>query len=813
VFIDQLLQDLRIAARGLRKSPGFTVAAVLTLAIGSAGTIVMFALIHGVLLRPLPVRDQDRLVLAWKELRASSFSHHPFGAPDIEAVGEHSQLFEDVAGVTSNGVSRWVVTEGRSSIAIGGALVTGGVFDVLGVEPVLGRALNRHDEKAGAEKVIVIAYALWQRRYGGSHDIVGRRLTIDDQPFTIVGVMPPDFEYPPGADAWRTTRSVPTSGAFGDAAQYEVDLIGRLRPGVTIGQATEELGALIRRLEVHQPVTVPRGMNPVVRTYKDVVVGDVRPAMLLLFAAVGFVLVIAAANVANLLLMRGEVRRPELAVRSALGAGRARLVRQLLVESLVLALAAGALGLAVAYWSLHVLVALVPGGLPRAASVRIDLAVVLFTIGIGFLSAALAGLAPAFSLLRTDLVLQLRGARRNATPGTARRGRRALVVAQVALAVLIVAGAGLLIRSLLRLQSLDMGFASDQLVFVDLSVPQLKYADRERHRQLLEDLAAQLSGTAAIVAATAVNVAPFSGTGGWDVPRFTGESQSVERAMTNPSLNLESVFPNYFATCGITLLRGRFFTKSDRQDTLPVAIVSETIAERVWPGENALGRRLKMGGMDSRDPWRTVVGVVRETRYRNLREPAPTLYLPADQFLMTAQTLVLRTAAPLGVVAALSRDRVRSVDPTVHVLRVVPLVELLQRPLAQPRFNAFLLGVFGSAALLLASIGLYSVMGAYVRQRRAEIGVRVALGATPSDVRGVVLGEGLKLAGIGVAVGVAASLGAVYVLRGWVFGVQGLDLTSMLLAALTLLCASALATYLPARRAALVDPIETLRAE
>jgi predicted permease len=534
--------------------------------------------------------------------------------------------------------------------------------------------------------------------------------------------------------------------------------------------------------------------------------------MLVLFGAVGLVLLIASANVANLLLMRGEARRAELAVRAALGAGPGRLIRHVLAESLVLAFGAGLVGLAVTSWTLQALIALVPDGLPRISAIRIDAGVLMFTIAVAFLTAALAGLAPALSAARLDLVAQLRSGGRGATGSAARHGRRALVVAQVALAVAVVAAAGVLTRSLLRLQAVDMGLAADRLVFVELALPRARSNDRARHLQFLDDVAAQLEATPQVAAATPVNVAPFSGVGGWELPLFTAEGQSADRAATNPSLNLESIHPNYFETFQVTLVRGRPFTRADREGAPGVAIVSEDVAARVWPGEDPIGKRIKFGGPDRNDPWRTVVGVAGRTRYRELVEARATLYLPAEQFLVAAQMFVLRTASPLPLVAGLVRERVRAVDADAQVMRVAPFTELLDEPRARPRFNAFLIGVFGSAALLLAAIGVYAVMGAYVRQRYPEIGVRVALGATAADIRRLVLGEGLRLAGLGAGLGLAWALVTNRLLRGLLFDMDPLDPASMLTAALLLVSVSALASSVPARRAAAVDAVTTLRA-
>ena len=811
MILEGLRQDHQLAWRGLWRAKAFSVAAIVTMALGIAGTTVIFTLIQGVLLRPLPVRDQDRLIVSWKELRASGYAHYPFGDAAIEAAGDASRLLESVAGVTSNGAYRWVVVENGVSDYVKGALVTGGFFDVLGADPVLGRAFTRADDKEGVENVLVISHGLWQRRYGGSRDVIGRRVTLNDQPFTIAGVMPPDVDYPAGVEVWRTTRSVPATGPFGDAARFEVDLIARLRPGVTIPQAASELTTLTRQYEATGPATRTRGLIPVVRSLEEVVVGSVRPTLIVLLAAVGLVLLIASANVANLLLMRGEARRAELAVRQALGAGRARLVRQLLLESLALTLVAAGAGLLMTWWSLDTLVALIPDGLPRVESVRVDGIVVLFTAGCALVTSMLAGVAPAVWSVREDLVSQLRDGGRGTAGPSVRRGRRALVVAQIALAVTVVAAAGLVTRSLLRLQSVDIGVAADRLVFVELALPYAKYVEPGRQAQFLDEIVARLEAAPAIAAATPVNVRPFSGDGGWDVPRFTAEGQSAERAAGNPSLNLESVYHNYFKTFEVAIVKGRAFTVADRKGTLDVAIVSEDVAARTWPGENPIGKRMKMGGVDSEYPWKTIVGVAALTRYRELGRPRATLYVPAPQFLVTAQLLVLRTTASLDLAASLSRDGVRAVDPGVQVMRVQPFEQMLDGPLARPRFNAFLLGIFGVTALLLSAIGLAGVMTAYVRQRDREIALRVALGATPAKVRRLVLGEAFWLAGLGAAIGLGGAAVATRLVRGMLFEVDALDPLTLVGAALLLIAAAGLAAYGPARRATRTDAALMLR--
>jgi predicted permease len=809
MILEAVWDDARQAARGLWRAKAFTGAAVTTLALGIGGATTMFAFVQGILLRPLPVREPERLVVGWKAFPSGQFNHYPFKAAEIEVIGRESRLFEDVGGVSYNGAGPGIAIEEGVASSINTTSVTGTFFATLGMRPVLGRALEAADDVRGAEKVLVITHGLWQRRYGGSPDVIGRRLTLSYQPFTIVGVMPPGLDYPRGVEGWMAVEAMAllVNPTFQQAVRDENDLVARLRPGVTLEQARAELGGLVARLEADNRFAVARGLLPVLIPCADVVVGDVRPVVLALFAAVGLVLLIACANVANLLLLRAESRRTELAVRSALGAGRGRLARQLLAESAWVALVAAVFGLAVGRGALPLVLALVPGGLPRGEAVRIDSGVTLFAAAAAFVAAALAGLVPAFFIGGANIVAQLRTGRQMPA-GSASHGRRFLVVAQVALAVTVVAAAGLLVRSLLYLQHVETGLAADRLVFVTLSRPPAGAAPRDP-LQFLAHVVARLEGTPGIEKATPVNTAPY-GTG-WDAPSFTAEGQTPGEAAGNPSLNFEAVYPNHFATLGIAIARGRAFVESDRGGAPQVAVLSEDVAAHVWPGQDPVGRRVSLPGWD--DPWWTVVGVARSVRYRELAVPRPTVYLPAAQSLVTAETVVVRTRLPLAATAALAREHVQALDPAMRVTAVVPFRDLHARPLARPRFNAFLIVLFGVVALLLAAVGLYAVMAASVRQRRAEIGIRMALGASVSNVRALVLGEGLRLAAAGALLGLVAALAASRLVRSLLFGVHPLDPASMAGAAALLVAASLLACYLPARRAARVDPLAALRAD
>ena len=817
-MFESWMHDLRLVSRGLLRAKGFTLAAVLTLSVGMAGVTAMFALIQGVLLRPLPMLEPDRIVTVTKELRSpgpAGAARLPFTAAEVAVIrNDATHVFAGVAAVGYNEPTQLEVADEASESYITTARVGGDFFNVLGVRPFLGRALNRGDDTAGSEGVLVISHDLWQRRYGGARDVLGRRVTIGEQRFAIVGVMPPDVEYPRGIEAWMTVearRTLTSNPTFQEATRNELDAIARLNPGVSVPQAAAALAALAPQLAATAPALAPTmATASVVRPIADVVVGDVRNGMLVLFGAVALVLLVASANVANLLLVRGEVRRPEMALRTALGATRGRLARQIISESLVLSILAGIVGFAVTWVSIRALIAMAPGGLPRIEAIRIDGGVVLFVMALTLLTTILAALVPAFVAGRIDLVSYMQGGGRAVTRGTT-RGRGALVAAQVALAVTVVAAAGLVGRSLVRLQATGTEFGADRLVLVSLALPQDRYADRARHHQFLEDVVTRLEATPTIAAATPINVAPFSGVG-WDVPTVTAEGQNAAQVAANGSLNLEAIQPGYFNTFGVAV-RGRTFDARDRDDTQNVAIVSEEAAQRLWPGQDAVGKRLKLGDLNSKENWRIVVGVAAQTRYRELRAPKPTLYVPDTQLIVTAQSLVVRSTASLPQIAEAVREQVRATDASVRVPRIAPFGELLREPLARPRFYTFVLVVFGVSALLLSAIGLYAVIAASVRQRYAEIGVRLALGATPADVRRMVVRQGMRLAMIGAGAGLALALGVTQFIRGLLYEVNPLDPASLLTATLLLLGAAAVSCYLPARTAARMDPLAALREE
>lgn len=813
-YVGELVQDGRYVLRTLARSPGFAAAAVLTLAIGLTGTLSMVSLINGVLLSPLPVRAEAELLVGWRGLPEGGARRWPFSAEDLELVRTSSRLLAAVAGVGYHDPASMPLADGGDVSYVRAARVSGEFFAVLGVEPLLGRALGPEDNVSGAENVLVLTHALWQARFGGAREVLGRRVSVGGQPFTIVGVMPRDVEHPRRVEVWMTvtgmltTTSNPTS-KLGIATEF--DMLARVKPQVTAIHVADELRSLGPAIDALRPAGDGRGFVPQVQAYREVVVGDVRPALLALFAAVGLVLLIACANVSSLLLVRGDARRSEFAVRAALGAGRARLVRQVLAEGLVLAAAAATLALLATRALVPVLMRWVPDGLPRADAVRVDAPVIGASVALALVSAVLAALLPALTSVGRQLSTSLRAASRGtATSGA--RWRRALVVAQVALAVIGLAFAGLLVSSFRELRAEASRLATDQLVYVPLDLPHDTYSDRARLRRLVTDLAETLEADPRVAGATPINVAPFTGVG-WDVPVFTAEGQSDAEAKSNPPLNLEEIHPRYFSTFQVPLLRGRAFSPADGETAPAVAIVSADVAARTWPGLDPIGRRLKMGLPASRGRWLTVVGITAPTRYRDLRWERSTLYLPALQMLGAAEQLAVRTSMRTPQLMELAQTRVRSLDPNVTVMPLRAFTELAEVPLARPRFYTLLMTGFGATGVALAVVGLYGVIATSVRQRRREFGVRMALGAEARHVRRLVMVDGALLVGIGILVGLAVAVVAAQALRGLLYGVEPVDPVSLATSVAGIAAVSAVALAAPLRAAGRVQPADVLRAE
>lgn len=813
---ESLGQDTRFAARALLGSPGFAGVAVLTLALGIGASTAMFSVLSGVLLRELPVRDQDRVAVLWTRAPARDSDHLPLPFRDLAALGERTRAFQGVAGVAYQGAHEQVLLDAGRPLTVRATWVTGGFFPLLGVAPVHGRTLLPSDDAPGAAPVVVVSHGLWRSYFGGDPAAVGRALDWNGKRFTVVGVMPRGFEYPARAEVWAPVLPAFPGTLEAEAHPAEVmvfDLVGRLRPGVTLRQAEEEAAAFLRSGDPQRPPAL-RGGKPVLTPLPELVAGDARATVWSAVAAVGLLLLIACVNVANLLLVRGSARTRELAVRSALGAGRGRLVRQLLTESGVLALLGGVLGTGLAFAAVRVLVALAPPELPRREMIQVDARVLGFALAATAAAALVSGLLPALLSARGDAGAWLRGGGRGASAGPGAQAlRHALVVGQVSLAIVVVAGAGLLVRSLLALQGADMGFNEERLLVLETTLPPGILPERAARVALQEEMVARVGALPGVAGAAALPRPPFSGEGGWTA-MYAGEGQTAEAQATNPWVNFEVVGPEYFRTLEIPLRRGRAFGGEDRDGAPPVAVVSEAVARHTWPGADPIGRRVKLGPQGAPGEWHTVVGVVGETRYRELAEPQPSLYLPVRQFGgPVPMTLAVRTRADPAAVVPRIRDALRQAHPELLVVGGGSMRRLLAEPLARPRFGTLLLGGFAALTLLLAAVGLYGVMAATVRQRTREMGIRLALGARAEEVRGLVLRQGMRLALLGCVLGTIGALAGTRALRSMLFGIRPGDPATFAAVVGLILAVAALACWLPARRAGRVDAVSALRAE
>ena len=813
-LLEDLWRDVRYAVRSLRKVPGFAAMATLTLALGIGASTAMFSVLNSVLLRELPVQDEDEVVVLWTEAPAGASDHVPVSQGELTDFRKQTRTFESVAGVAFQGASEQALRDRGHPIAVTGIPVTGNFFPTLGVTPVLGRTLLPSDDVPGAAPVMVIGYGFWQRYFGGDPAAVGRVLERNGENFTVVGVVPRGFEFPQAAEFW-----IPVHAAFPEEAQkrssgYVIyDLVGRLRPGTTITEAGKDYEAFLRTGDPQRPAAL-RGMKPVLTPLPELITGDARATLWTAAAAVGLLLLIACVNVANLLLIRGSARAQELAIRSALGAGRRRLVRQLLTESGVLAFVGGVLGVLLTFAAVGVLVAVAPAELPRREMITVDSRVLLFALGMTALAALLSGLLPAVLSAAGELSAWLRGGGRTAS---ANRGvqalRHGLVIGQISLAIVVVIGAGLLVRSLISLQGADMGFNAERLLVLQTTLPPDALPERPQQMALQEETLAQIAAIPGVISAASLPARPFSGEGGW-LATYTGESQTSEVQATNPWVNFEVVDPDYFRTLELPLRHGRAFGPQDREDAPRVAIVSEAVAEHTWPGEDPIGKRIKGGPPEGPGEWHTVVGVVGDTRYRELTDPQPSLYLPIRQFSgPVPMSLAVRTRAEPTALIPQIRLALQQIHPDLMLVGGGSMRQLLAAPLARPRFSTFLLSTFAAITLLLAAVGIYGAMAATVRQRTREIGIRMALGATVEEVRALVLRQGMRLAFWGCAMGIIGALLGTRALRSMLFGISPTDPLTFVAVAALILAAAALACYLPARNASRVDPVNELRAE
>ncbi len=819
--METLLQDLRFAVRTLLKRPVFTIIAILTLALGIGANTAIFSVVDSVLLAPLPFQHPERLAMVWASNPPLA---HKVGLPDKLPVSpgtfydwKTAKSFEKMALVSG---ARLNLTGLGEPEQIAATFVTGELFQVLGTPAFLGRTLQPADD--GSERTtVVLSHRFWLRRFGGDPGIVGRTIDLNGKPLTVVGVMPPAFAFPRGGemphgfgfaaqpDVWAPRALSPKDrqnrGNRGSLA------LGLLRPGVSIATAQAELGAISERVAKAFPDT-DGGWSVRIMPLPAELVGDVKPALLILLAAVGLVLLIACVNVANLLLAQAAARQKEIALRTALGAGRGRMVRQLLTESALLAGTGGAVGLLLAYWGLRAIAVWIPDDVPVAHQVAIDPRILLFTLAVTLLTGVLAGLAPALQMTRPDLAESLRdGTRAGSGTSAGGRTRRALVVLETAVAVLLVAGAGLLVRSFERLTAVDTGFRGDGVLALEVDLPWTKYADDAKEAAFTDALLDRLRALPGVTSAAMISRLPLGGDE--EIEALVFEGQPKPKPSETPLADYRQVSPGYFETLGIRRISGRTIEKSDIAGKPLVAVISEALARAYFPAVDPLGKRLRAGGIGApQEPWITVVGVVADVRQAALQiDPRPAIYVAQAQQPTTEQAFVLRARTdPKGLIAS-ARAAVYAVDRDQPVARAVTMESILSQSLAGRRFNMVLLGMFAVLALVLAAVGIYGITAYSVAQRTREMGLRMALGAQRGTVMALVLREagGLALAGLGA--GLVLAFAATRVMASLLFGVGATDPATFATVTAALAFISLFAAWVPGRRATQVDPMVALR--
>jgi predicted permease len=819
--MNTLLQDLRYGLRTLAKNPGFSAVAVLTLALGIGANTAIFSVVNGVLLRPLPYKDPGRLVVLGE--RTPEFDMMSFSYPNFVDWQEQNHSFEGMAAFNWQDYN---LTGTGDPEHLNGKRVSASFFFVFGIPPALGRDFDPKEDHVGAGPVVMISGGLWKRRFGMSTDVVGKPLTLNGQSYTIIGVVPASFQYRGSADVYTLLGQWDDIQARLREVHPGIHALARLKAGVTLTQAQSEMSNIAARLAQTYPETnANRGAT--VRPLKEAVVGDVRPALLVLLGAVGFVLLIACSNVANLLLARSTARRKEMAVRAAIGASRVRLICQLLTESVLLALLGGALGLLLALYGTDAVLAAVPGGLPRLKDITVDGWVLIFTLAVSLLTGVAFGLAPALQVSHLDPQATLKEGSRDSTAGR-QRFRAVLVVAEIAASLVLVVGAGLMLNTMWRLGRVNPGFDPRHLLTFSIGLSPVNGSSPDKIRLAYQQLTEAIQGLPGVEAAAVSDDVPLTGDDSelpfWIIgrPRPSTQSEALVALLYCTS-------PGYLRAMGIPLLRGRYFTDRDTKDSPSVVVVDEVMAQGLFPGEDALGKSIAFAAMTREQPGfdkpLQIVGVVGHIKHWGLDSDASAkvryqLYLPYVQIpdqLMTGfssgvSLLVRSTGDPLSMVTAVRR-RVSETARDQPVYNIQTMQQIVSDSLADRRFSMLLLSIFAALALMLASVGVYGVISYTTGQRAHEIGIRMALGAAHADVLRLVVGEGATLVLLGVVTGLAAASGLTRLMSGMLYGVRPTDLMTFAVVSLVLGGVAMLASYIPARRAARVDPVVALRYE
>jgi putative ABC transport system permease protein len=797
MFAD-MLNDVRYAMRQLIKTPGFTVVAILTLAFGVGATSAIFSVVNSVLLKPLPYPDAASLVRVYE--RVPNYGRFAVAPATFLDWREQNTVFSSIA---TYGSSTATVDLGSGPERLTGSTASADLFDVLNVAPALGRAFSKAEDAPGKTGVVVLSHGMWQARFGGDPGVLGRTITMNGEPVVVVGVMPASFYFPSRETQYWRPIGLPPAPTRGG---HYLGVIARLKPGVPVQQAGTEMAAISERLATQYPENSANESAETLSLH-DQVVGPIRPMLITLFAAVFVVVLIACANVANLLLVRASIREKEIAIRAAMGAGRRRLIRQMLTESLVLAAAGGALGVALAYFAITPIQTLSAGSIPRAADIALDARVLGFAFLLSVATGVLFGLAPAWQASRAGLGAVLKEGGRSSSTGGGRWMRNALLVAEVALSIVLLVGATLLIRSFSRLTNVDPGFRSENVLAFQVSLPQVSYAEDHNRITFFDTLLDRLRSTPGVESAGMVQTLPLRG--GY-VLSFSVEGRPPAQPGEEPSANHRVVSPDYFSTLGIPLLRGRALTASDTVESPMVAVIDQAFVGKYFPNEDPIGRGIDIS--NGTDGAYRIVGIVGDVKYEGLEATTdPTMYVPHKQDVFGTMWVLARTSSDPAAMIATARGAVRGIDPSLPAYSMTPLADVVSESVAERRFSMLLLGLFAGVALFLAAVGLYGVVSYTVSQRTQEIGLRMAIGAEPGQVMRMVVGGGMKLALLGVVLGIAAALGLANLVASMLFGVTPFDPVSYALTAGVLLVVAALACYLPARRAMRVDPIIAMR--
>jgi putative ABC transport system permease protein len=800
-MLAQVLTDMRYGTRQLLKAPGFTIVAILTLAVGIGATSAIFSVLNGVMLRPLPYPEPERIVRVMEVLpQYGRFAVAPANFLDWR---DRNQVFERIGAYTVRN-DTFMGREGPERIPQ--AFVSWDMFELLGVAPMLGRSFREDEDLPKQNNVIVISHGMWQRRFGSDPHILGRPISLGDAPVTIVGVMPAGFYFAGRTtEFWRPLALDPTNAGRGG---HYLAVIARLKQGVSLQQADSEMRGIATQLAKQYPNTNADESADTVRLH-DLIVGPIRPMLLTLFAAVGMVVLIACANVAHLLLVRASVRERELAIRTAMGAGRSRLVLQMIAESLVLALAGGAAGVLLAYLAIAPIQTLGATSLPRVADITLDRNVLAFAFAVTIATGFVFGLAPAWQAARGGVGAVLKDSGRS-TGARGHRMRGLLLVAEVALSLVLLVGAALLIRSFARLTNVDPGFAPGHVLSFQVMLPEAAYPDSPRRAAFFDRLLERLRGTPGVQAAGMIQTLPILDD---YMLSFSIQGRPPAAPGHELSANYRVASPGYFESLSIPVRRGRAFTAHDDTARSPmVAVIVEAFAQRHFPGEDPIGRGLDIG--NGTDGFYEIVGVVGSVRHEGLdSSPRPTMYIPYKHEPFGAMVMMVRTHGDPAQFAGTARQLVREIDPSLPAFGIAPLSNVITQSVAPRRFSMLLLGIFALVALFLAAVGLYGVVAYAVSRRTQEIGLRMAIGAQLSDVLRLVLGSGLKLAIIGVAIGIGGALALSSYVETMLFDIGRFDTPSYIATAAVLLGVSAVACYVPARRAMRVDPLVALRAE